>query len=87
MTKTVIIAEAGVNHNGNINIAKKLVNVAKEAGADFVKFQLFVFEKLISNYAKKAKYQKIPNDKKNTQQMLKNLNLDNKAQTKIFRLL
>ena len=64
MTKTIIIAEAGVNHNGNINIAKKLVNVAKEAGADFVKFQLFVPEKLVTNYAKKAKYQKIPNDKK-----------------------
>jgi len=85
MTKTIIIAEAGVNHNGSINIAKKLVNVAKEAGADFVKFQLFIPEKLVTNYAKKAKYQKISNDKKNTQlEMLKNLNLDNKAQTKIL---
>ena len=85
MTKTVIIAEAGVNHNGCINIAKKLVNVAKEAGADFVKFQLFVPEKLVTNYAKKAKYQKIPKDRKNTQlEMLEDLNLDYKAQTKIL---
>ena len=41
MTKTIIIAEAGVNHNGSINIAKKLVNVAKEAGADFRFVQVY----------------------------------------------
>ena len=39
--KTIIIAEAGVNHNGNIKIAKKLVDVAKISGADYVKFQTF----------------------------------------------
>lgn len=53
-----IIAEAGVNHNGDINLAKKLIDVAKEAGADAVKFQTFKSEKLVTGYAKMAKYQK-----------------------------
>ena len=44
-----IIAEAGVNHNGNINLAKKLVDVAAESGADYVKFQTFKAEKLASS--------------------------------------
>jgi N,N'-diacetyllegionaminate synthase len=39
--KTIVIAEAGVNHNGNINLAKKLIDVASKAGADYVKFQTF----------------------------------------------
>jgi N,N'-diacetyllegionaminate synthase len=55
--KTYIIAEAGVNHNGDINIAKKLIDVAKDAGADAIKFQTFVSEKVISRYAPKAEYQ------------------------------
>ena len=50
-----------------------------------MKFQLFVPEKLVTNYAKKTKYQKIPKDRKNTQlEMLEDLNLDYKAQTKIL---
>ena len=44
--KVLVIAEAGVNHNGDLNIAKKLVDVAKNAGADIVKFQL-VFQKIL----------------------------------------
>jgi len=55
--KTFIIAEAGVNHNGSIKLAKKLVQVAKEAGADAVKFQTFITENSISKNAKKAEYQ------------------------------
>lgn len=43
----IIIAEAGVNHNGDINLAKKLVEQAKRAGADYVKFQTFQLEKLV----------------------------------------
>ena len=41
MTKTIIIAEAGVNHNGKISLAKKLIDKAKKAGANYVKFQLY----------------------------------------------
>ena len=52
-----IIAEAGVNHNGDVNLAYKLIDAAKNAGADCVKFQTFVPEKLVSHTAKKAEYQ------------------------------
>ena len=54
----VIIAEAGVNHNGNYELAKQLVLKAKEAGADYVKFQTAVPEKVISRFAEMAEYQK-----------------------------
>lgn len=55
--KVIIIAEAGVNHNGDLEIAKKLIDVAVEAKVDYVKFQSFVAEKLVSPQAKKAEYQ------------------------------
>lgn len=58
MGKVFIIAEAGVNHNGSILTAKRLIDVASEAGADAVKFQSFKAEKVISRYAPKAEYQK-----------------------------
>ena len=57
MKKVLIIAEAGVNHNGSIELAKKLVDAAAEAGVDFVKFQSFKAENLVSKDAKKAVYQ------------------------------
>ena len=56
--KVLIIAEAGVNHNGSIATAKKLVDVAAEAGADVCKFQTFVPENVISRFATKAEYQR-----------------------------
>ena len=56
--KTLIIAEAGVNYNGDIELAKKMVDVAAEAGADIVKFQTGIPEKVISRFAQKAEYQK-----------------------------
>lgn len=59
--KVLIIAEAGVNHNGSVEIAKKLIDVAKNAGADVVKFQTFITESVISKLAPKASYQ-IAND-------------------------
>lgn len=58
MSKVLIIAEAGVNHNGNIESAKALVRVAKEAGADIVKFQTAKLSSLVSKAAKMAEYQK-----------------------------
>lgn len=57
MSKTLIIAEAGVNHNGSIEIAKQLIDVAADAGVDYVKFQTFIAEEVISVNAKKASYQ------------------------------
>lgn len=57
MQKTIIIAEAGVNHNGDINLAKKLIEIASDAGADYVKFQTFIASNCVSKIAKKAKYQ------------------------------
>jgi len=58
MKKTIIIAEAGVNHNGDINSAKKLIDVAAEANVDYVKFQTFKAENLVSKKARMASYQK-----------------------------
>lgn len=58
MAKVCIIAEAGVNHNGDINLAKKLVDAAKEAGADIVKFQTFDVDAITSKFAQMAEYQK-----------------------------
>lgn len=55
--KTLIIAEAGVNHNGDINLAKELIDIAADAGADLVKFQTFNADRLVTHSASKAEYQ------------------------------
>lgn len=76
MKHICIIAEAGVNHNGDINLAKKMVDVAKVAGADYVKFQTFVPQNLVSKFAEKANYQKETTEPNETQlQMLQKLAL------------
>lgn len=78
--QTLVIAEAGVNHNGNLELAKKLIEVAKESGADIVKFQTFTAEKCISKSATKAKYQLQTTSTKETQlEMVKKLELDTEA--------
>ena len=76
----LIIAEAGVNHNGSIEIAKKLVDAAVEAGVDIIKFQTFKTEKLVSKTAKQAEYQKknIGNGNDSQYEMLKKLELSEK---------
>jgi len=55
--KTLIIAEAGVNHNGDMNLAKALIDAAHQAGADIVKFQTFNASSLVTDTAKQASYQ------------------------------
>ena len=77
INSTVIIAEAGVNHNGSISTAKKLVEEASNAGANFIKFQTFKTEELLTKNAPKASYQ-VKNTLKNESQyeMIKRLELD-----------
>lgn len=76
MKKTYIIAEAGVNHNGNIDIAIELINKAKEAGVDCIKFQTFKAEQIVTQKSPKANYQLLVTDSKESQyQMLKKLEL------------
>ena len=71
-----IIAEAGVNHNGDIEIAKKLVSEAKKSGADCVKFQTFKASKVVTSTAPKANYQlKTTNPNESQIKMLENLEL------------
>jgi N,N'-diacetyllegionaminate synthase len=74
--KVIIIGEAGVNHNGDINLAKKLIDIASEAGVDYVKFQTWITEEIVDLNAPKAEYQ-IQNDGNETSQfeMLKQLEL------------
>lgn len=72
----IIIAEAGVNHNGSMYLAKKMAKEAKRAGADYIKFQTFIPEKLVSRFAKKADYQEKTTGKEQSQlTMLKKLAL------------
>lgn len=73
---TFIIAEAGVNHNGDLNLAKQLVNVAADAGANAVKFQTFRAEHLVSRHAPKAEYQTRTTDEAESQfEMIRKLEL------------
>lgn len=78
--KTVIIAEAGVNHNGDVDLAKEMIDVAAHAGADFVKFQTFRAESLTTKSAPAAEYQMTNTQSGNSQfEMLKTLELSVEA--------
>lgn len=73
-----IIAEGGVNHNGDITLAKKLIDISWEAGADAVKFQTFKTEKTVTKNAERAEYQKDATEDKSQYEMLKKLELTDK---------
>ena len=76
MSHTLIIAEAGVNHNGSLEMAMQLIEKAAEAGVDYVKFQTFKSEKLVSRHATKSEYQKANTDGEDSQlKMLQQLEL------------
>ena len=83
--KTYIIAEAGVNHNGCLKLAQKMIDVAVDAGADAVKFQTFKAEKVVSRYAPKAEYQKKTTGADESQlEMVKKLELDEVAHKELL---
>jgi N-acetylneuraminate synthase len=85
--KVCIIAEIGVNHNGKLSLAKKLIRIAKKSGADVVKFQNFNSNDLVTKGAKKAKYQKVNTKNNNSQySMLRTLELKNKDYFELKKL-
>ena len=84
--RTLIIAEAGVNHNGDFLLAKKLVDVSKDAGADIIKFQTFQANQLATNRAEKAEYQKQTSGISEGQlEMLKRLELSPEQHEELIR--
>lgn len=85
MKNTIIIAEAGVNHNGDMGLAKKLIEVAAAAGVDYVKFQTFKAEKLVTKTAQRATYQdKNTGDGDSQFEMLKKLELNDEMHTQLI---
>ena len=85
MVRTMIIAEAGVNHNGRMDLAKRLVDAASTAGADFVKFQAFKSKHLVASSLEKANYQKKSGRPSESQyDMLNKLELSQDELTELF---
>jgi len=85
MKKTIIIAEAGVNHCGKLSMAKKMIISAKKFGADYIKFQTFNPDLLTTKTAKLASYQKKNTNFSNQYKMLKKLTLSKETTIKIFK--
>ena len=85
--RVFIIAEAGVNHNGSLSTAKKMVKVAKECGADAIKFQSFSADEITCTDTMRAKYQAISDDSLESQHaMLKKLELSKNSFSKLNNL-
>ena len=86
LKKTYIIAEAGINHKGNFTIAKKFIRIAKDCGADAVKFQSFVPEEVVTKNLNLADYQKrnLKNKKLKMLDMISRYSLSKKEQIKLF---
>jgi N,N'-diacetyllegionaminate synthase len=86
MIKTFIIAEAGVNHNGSIEMALQLIDVAVAAGADAIKFQTFKADKVVAVNAPKTEYQKATTGSDESQlEMIKKLEIDEAAHTQLYQ--
>jgi N,N'-diacetyllegionaminate synthase len=86
LSHTFVIAEAGVNHNGDLDLAMRLVDVAADAGADAVKFQTFKARRLVSGSAPKADYQKLTTDAAESQfEMLQRLELSDENHRQLFQ--
>lgn len=87
MSKTLIIAEAGVNHNGNLDLAYRMIEVAKECGVDIIKFQTAKPELVISKFAEKAAYQKVntQNEEESQLEMCKKLHFKFEDYYKILK--
>ena len=84
--KTIIIAEIGVNHNGSIKLAKKLIDKAKSAGADFAKFQVYSLDEIAHDKSSKAEYQTKALGKKISQlEMLQKLHLSHDQHYQLFK--
>ncbi len=84
--KVFIIAEAGVNHNGSIDLAKKLIDVASGSGADAIKFQTFRAKNFVTKNSEKANYQKIATDRKESQfDMIKKFELNKNAHLELIK--
>ena len=80
-----IIAEAGVNHNGDINLAREMVEVAAESGADWIKFQTFSANNLLTKSSPKAEYQKKNYDSVETQyEMIQRLAMNNEMHLELI---
>ena len=85
MKKTIIIAEAGVNHNGDLSLAKKLIDVAADAKSDYVKFQTFTADELVSKNTEKAEYQKAQTETSESHyEMIKKLELSFKSHIELI---
>jgi N,N'-diacetyllegionaminate synthase len=84
--KTLVIAEAGVNHNGSLDLAKNLIKIAADSGADYVKFQMFEADKLVTPTANKAEYQMENTNSGESQfQMLKKLEISRTDYIKLLK--
>lgn len=86
MKKVIIIAEAGVNHNGSLENAKKMIDIAQEVGVDIIKFQTFKAENLVCKNAEKAEYQKNTTSNKESQfEMLKKLEINREMHKELIK--
>ena len=84
MKPVFIIAEAGVNHNGNFNTAIKMIDAANACNADAIKFQSYIAEELVLPNTEKADYQKLGSNSGSQREMLKKYQLDFSEQTRLY---